>query len=88
MNISIAIGQASKILAVSQTLRNWNKQGLLKPDEITNRSRRYKLESLKNLNKTLHVTLTILKALLMLEYLVWSKRGFNKTNASFRTLLC
>ena len=50
MNKLIAIGQASKLLGVTiQTLRNWDKQGLLKPDEITKGgSRRYKLESLKN----------------------------------------
>ncbi|EAK3933415.1 MerR family DNA-binding transcriptional regulator, partial [Campylobacter coli] len=44
----LPIGQASKLLGVSiQTLRNWDKQGLLKPDEITRGgSRRYKLESL------------------------------------------
>ncbi len=53
MNKLIAIGQASKLLGVTiQTLRNWDKQGLLKPDEITKGgSRRYKLESLKNINK-------------------------------------
>ena len=36
MNKLIAIGQASKLLGVSiQTLRNWDKQGLLKPDTKT-----------------------------------------------------
>ncbi|EOV9353859.1 IS607 family transposase [Campylobacter coli] len=52
MNKLITIGQASKLLGVTiQTLRNWDKQGLLKPDEITKGgSRRYKLESLKNIN--------------------------------------
>ena len=55
MNKLIAIGQASKLLGVSiQTLRNWDKQGLLRPDEITKGgSRRYKLESLKNINKNI-----------------------------------
>ncbi|HDZ5081488.1 TPA: IS607 family transposase, partial [Campylobacter jejuni] len=34
-----------------QTLRNWDKKGLLKPDELTRGGeRRYKLETLKNIN--------------------------------------
>ena len=36
MSKLLAIGQASKLLGVTiQTLRNWDKQGLLKPDELT-----------------------------------------------------
>lgn len=65
MNKLIAIGQASKLLGVSiQTLRNWDKQGLLKPDEITKGgSRRYKLESLKNINKNIKFNTDNLKTI-------------------------
>ena len=65
MNKLIAIGQASKLLGVSiQTLRNWDKQGLLKPDEITKgASRRYKLESLKNINKNIKFNTDNLKTI-------------------------
>ncbi|WP_285603009.1 IS607 family transposase [Helicobacter sp. NHP22-001] len=43
------------MLGVSiQTLRNWEKKGLLKPDNYTKGGeRRYKLESLKNINKNI-----------------------------------
>lgn len=65
MNKLIAIGQASKLLGVTiQTLRNWDKQGLLKPDEITKGgSRRYKLESLKNINKNIKFNTDNLKTI-------------------------
>ncbi|EHF7952141.1 recombinase family protein, partial [Campylobacter coli] len=61
----LPIGQASKLLGVSiQTLRNWDKQGLLKPDEITRGgSRRYKLESLKQINKNIHYNTDNLKTI-------------------------
>lgn len=51
----LSIGQASKVLGVTiQTLRNWDKKGILHPDEITRGgARRYKLESLKNINKNI-----------------------------------
>ena len=36
MNKLLSIGQASKALGVTiQTLRNWDKKGLLKPDGMT-----------------------------------------------------
>ncbi|BCZ19376.1 hypothetical protein NHP190012_10180 [Helicobacter sp. NHP19-012] len=55
MNNLLSIGQASKVLGVSiQTLRNWEKRGLLKPDNYTKGGeRRYKLESLENINKNI-----------------------------------
>lgn len=55
MNNLLSIGKASKLLGVTiQTLRNWDKQGLLKPDELTKGGeRRYKLETLKNINKNI-----------------------------------
>ncbi|WP_104729135.1 IS607 family transposase [Helicobacter felis] len=55
MSNLLSIGQASKVLGVSiQTLRNWEKKGLLKPDNYTKGGeRRYKLESLKNINKNI-----------------------------------
>lgn len=53
MSKLLSIGQASKVLGVTiQTLRNWDKKGLLKPDELTKGGeRRYKLETLRNINK-------------------------------------
>ena len=55
MDKLLAIGQASKILGVTiQTMRNWDKKGLLKPDELTKGGeRRYKLSSLKNINRNI-----------------------------------
>ncbi len=55
MNKLLSIGQASKVLGVTiQTLRNWDKKGLLKPDELTKGGeRRYRLETLKNINKNI-----------------------------------
>ncbi|WP_176485099.1 IS607 family transposase [Helicobacter suis] len=55
MNNLLSIGQASKVLGVTiQTLRNWEKRGLFKPDSYTKGGeRRYKLESLKNINKNI-----------------------------------
>lgn len=52
MNKLLSIGQASQLLGVTiQTLRNWDKKGLLKPDELTKGGdRRYKLETLKAIN--------------------------------------
>lgn len=52
MNKLLSIGQASKVLGVTiQTLRNWDKKGLLKPDKLTEGGfRRYKLETLKSIN--------------------------------------
>ena len=39
MNKLLSIGQASNALGVTiQTLRNWDKKGLLKPDELTRRA--------------------------------------------------
>ena len=48
----LTIGEAAKVLGVTTTtLRNWDKNGLLHPDEHTRGGkRRYKLESLKNIN--------------------------------------
>lgn len=45
-------------------MRNWDKQGLLKPDEITKSdSRRYKLDSLKNINKNIKFNIDNLKTI-------------------------
>ena len=65
MNKLLPIGQASKLLGVTiQTLRNWDKQGLLKPDEYTKGGeRRYKLESLKNINKNIKFNADSLKTI-------------------------
>lgn len=65
MNKLLAIGQASKLLGVTiQTLRNWDKQGLLKPDELTRGGeRRYKLETLRNINKNIVFNVDNLKTI-------------------------
>ena len=46
----IAIGRASQILGVSpSTLRNWDKQGLLKPIKSVCKHRRYLMSDVKNI---------------------------------------
>ena len=57
MNKLLPIEQASNALDVTiQTLRNWDKKNLLKPDELTRGGeRRYKLETLKNINHNIIV---------------------------------
>ena len=52
----LTIGEAAKVLGVTTTtLRNWDKKGLLKPDELTRGgNRRYRWESLKNIKDDLH----------------------------------
>ena len=64
-NKIVSIGQASKLLGVTiQTIRNWDKQGLLKPDDITKGGqRRYKLETLKNINKNIKFNTDNLKTI-------------------------
>ncbi len=53
----MTIGEAAKVLGVTTTtLRNWDRKGLLKPDELTRGgNRRYRLESLKNIKDDLHM---------------------------------
>ena len=53
MSKLVSIGKASKMLGVTiQTLRNWDKEGKLKPDEITpGGARRYDVESLKRIDR-------------------------------------
>ena len=43
----VNISEAAQILGVTTTtLRNWDKKGLLKPDELTKgKARRYRIES-------------------------------------------
>ena len=55
MSELLSIGQAAKVLGVTiQTLRNWDKSGLLHPDERTRGGdRRYKLDTLRNINKNI-----------------------------------
>lgn len=64
-NKIVSIGQASNLLGVTiQTIRNWDKQGLLKPDDITKGGqRRYKLETLKNINKNIKFNTDNLKTI-------------------------
>ena len=64
-NKIVSIGQASKLLGVTiHTIRNWDKQGLLKPDDITKGGqRRYKLETLKNINKNIKFNTDNLKTI-------------------------
>lgn len=55
MDKLLSIGQAAKLLGVTvQTMRNWDKKGLLKPDEYTRGGeRRYRLETLKDINRNI-----------------------------------
>lgn len=61
----MTIGEAAKVLGVTTTtLRNWDKKGLLKPDELTRGgNRRYRLESLKNIKDDLHMVQDGLKTI-------------------------
>lgn len=56
MKNMLTISEAAKALGVTTTtLRNWDKKGLLKPDELTKGGdRRYRLESLKNIRPSLN----------------------------------
>ena len=56
MKRMLTIGEAAKAIGVTTTtLRNWDKNGLLKPDEYTKGGdRRYKLESLKGIKPNLN----------------------------------
>lgn len=61
----LTIGEAAKVLGVTTTtLRNWDKNGLLRPDELTRGgNRRYKLESLKSINPDLKYKFDDLKTI-------------------------
>lgn len=61
----VSIGKASKILGVTiQTLRNWDKNGLLKPDEKTKGgARRYKVETLRKINGNIRLKTDDLKTI-------------------------
>lgn len=58
MNTYLSIGKTAEYLGVSiQTLRNWDKSGLLVPDKKTQGgARRYSIESLTHFNKYLNKT--------------------------------
>ena len=55
MSELLSIGQAARVLGVTiQTLRNWDRNGLLHPDERTKGGdRRYKLETLRRINRNI-----------------------------------
>ena len=61
----VNISEAARILGVTTTtLRNWDKKGLLKPDELTKgKARRYRIESLRNINRNIIVTKDDLKTI-------------------------
>ena len=61
----VNISEAARILGVTTTtLRNWDKKGLLKPDELTKgKARRYRVESLRNINRNIIVTKDDLKTI-------------------------
>ena len=61
----VNISEAAGILGVTTTtLRNWDKKGLLKPDELTKgKARRYRIESLRNINRNLIFTKDDLKTI-------------------------
>lgn len=51
----LSIGEAAKALGVTTTtMRNWDKNGMLHPDEYTSGGdRRYSIDTLRNKNKKL-----------------------------------
>ena len=61
----VNISEAARILGVTTTtLRNQDKKGLLKPDEITKgKARRYRIESLRNINRNIIFTKDDLKTI-------------------------
>ena len=61
----VNISEAASILGVTTTtLRNRDKKGLLKPDEITKgKARRYRIESLRNINRNIIFTKDDLKTI-------------------------
>lgn len=61
----VNISDAAQILGVTTTtLRNWDKKGLLKPDELTKgKARRYRIESLRNVNRNIVFTKDDLKTI-------------------------
>ena len=61
----VNISEAARILGVTTTtLRNWDKKGLLKPDELTKgKACRYRIESLRNINRNIIVTKDDLKTI-------------------------
>lgn len=61
----LTIGEAAKALGVTTTtLRNWDKKGLLKPDEITRGgARRYSMDSLMGLRTYMRTTPDNLKTI-------------------------
>ena len=65
MSKLVNISEAARILGVTTTtLRNWDKKGLLKPDELTKgRARRYRVESLRNINRNIIFTKDDLKTI-------------------------
>ncbi|EIK2208395.1 IS607 family transposase [Campylobacter sp. BCW_6878] len=65
MDKLVSIRHAANLLGVTiQTIRNWDKQGLLKPDDITQGGqRRYKLQTLKNINKNIKFNTDNLKTI-------------------------
>ena len=65
MGMLVNISEAARILGVTTTtLRNWDKKGLLKPDELTKgKARRYRIESLRNINRNIIFTKDDLKTI-------------------------
>ena len=65
MSKLVNISEAAKILGVTTTtLRNRDKKGLLKPDELTKgKARRYRVESLRNINRNIIFTKDDLKTI-------------------------
>ena len=74
----VNISEAARILGVTTTtLRNWDKKGLLKPDEITKgKARRYRIESLRNINRNIVFTKDDLTRQVQVLELYCSKHGY------------
>lgn len=86
----LTIGKAAKALGVTATtLRNWDKKGLLKPDEITRGgARRYSKESLMGLRTYLRTVPDNLKTIAYARVSTHEKKAELKSQTDILTDYC
>ena len=90
MSKLVNISEAARILGVTTTtLRNWDKKGLLKPDELTKgKARRYRVESLRNINRNIIFTKDDLKTYCLCScFFTRPKTRFKSTSTTIGALL-
>lgn len=90
MNNLMTIGEAAKALGVTTTtLRNWDKKGLLKPDEITRGgARRYSKESLIGLRTYMRTIPDNLKTIAYARVSTREKKKELKSQTDILTNYC